>query len=162
MAILIKRYANRKLYNTDTSRYITLKGIAELLDEGEEIRVIDNETGEDITSVALSQILVDSERSNTSPPESLLSQILERGGDAVYGALRRGMDDATEGIGDLQDRWQQDRQHHEKDDREDQVGEDVPGDHDRTAPFDQVGQQPAADLNRGKVQGGVCGGDEDQ
>ena len=68
MPILIKRYANRKLYNTATSRYITLKGIAELLDDGEEVRVVDNETGEDITKVALSQILVDSERSNADAP----------------------------------------------------------------------------------------------
>ncbi len=45
MAILIKRYANRKLYNTEASRYITLKGIAELLEEGEEVHVVDNETG---------------------------------------------------------------------------------------------------------------------
>jgi len=104
MAILIKRYANRKLYNTQTSRYITLKGIAELLDAGEEVRVIDKETGEDITSVALSQILVDSERSHTQPPDTLLSQILGRGGDALYDALRKGMDDASEGIGDFQDR----------------------------------------------------------
>ena len=104
MAILIKRYANRKLYNTATSRYITLKGIAELLEEGEQVRVIDNETGEDITSVALSQILVDSERSNADVPDSLLSQILSRGGDALYGALKRGMDDANENIEDLQDR----------------------------------------------------------
>jgi polyhydroxyalkanoate synthesis repressor PhaR len=104
MAILIKRYANRKLYNTETSRYITLKGIAELLDGGQEVRVVDNETGEDITSVALSQILVDSERSNTSPPETLLSQIFGRGGDVLYGALKKGVDDATDGIGDLQER----------------------------------------------------------
>jgi polyhydroxyalkanoate synthesis repressor PhaR len=62
MTVLIKRYANRKLYNTQSSRYITLKGIAELIDADEDVRVIDNETGEDITSVALSQILVDSER----------------------------------------------------------------------------------------------------
>ena len=68
MAILIKRYANRKLYNTQTSRYITLKGIAELIDDGEKVRVIDNETGEDITSVALSQILVDTVRSNADAP----------------------------------------------------------------------------------------------
>jgi len=54
MSVLIKRYANRKLYNTQTSRYITLKGIAELIDAGEDVRVIDNETGEDITNVALS------------------------------------------------------------------------------------------------------------
>jgi len=104
MAILIKRYANRKLYNTDTSRYITLKGIAELLESGEQVTVIDNETGEDITSVALSQILVDSERSQTSPPTSLLSQILGRGGDAIYDALKRGVGEASEGIEDLQDR----------------------------------------------------------
>jgi hypothetical protein len=64
MAVLIKRYANRKLYNTQTSRYITLKGIAELLENDQEVKVIDNETGEDITSVTLSQILVDTERAN--------------------------------------------------------------------------------------------------
>ncbi len=104
MAILIKRYANRKLYNTQTSRYITLKGIAELLDAGEEVRVIDKQTGEDITSVALSQILVDSERSHTQPPDTLLTQILGRGGDALYDALRKGVDDASEGIGDFQER----------------------------------------------------------
>ncbi len=104
MAILIKRYANRKLYNTDTSRYITLKGIAELLDDGQEVRVVDNETGEDITSVALSQILVDRKRSNTSPPETLLSQILGKGGNALYDALKKGMDEAGDGIGDLQER----------------------------------------------------------
>jgi polyhydroxyalkanoate synthesis repressor PhaR len=104
MAVLIKRYANRKLYNTETSRYITLKGIAELLNEGTEVRVIDNATGEDITSVALSQILVDSKRSNTSPPNTLMSQIFGRSGDALYDVLKRGVDDATDGIGELQER----------------------------------------------------------
>lgn len=104
MATLIKRYANRKLYNTQTSRYITLKGIAELIDEGEEVRVIDNETGEDITNVALSQILVDSERSNSDVSGSLLSQILGRGGDALYDALRKSVDDASENFGDFQER----------------------------------------------------------
>jgi polyhydroxyalkanoate synthesis repressor PhaR len=104
MSVLIKRYANRKLYNTDTSRYITLKGIAELLDAGQEVQVIDNETGEDITHVALSQILVDSKRSHTSPPHTLLSQILGRGGDALYGALRKSVDEATDGLGEFQDR----------------------------------------------------------
>jgi polyhydroxyalkanoate synthesis repressor PhaR len=107
MAILIKRYANRKLYNTDTSRYITLKGIAKLLDDGEEVRVVDNETGEDITQVALSQILVDNKRAKEDPSDTLLTQILTRGGDALYGAIRKSVDDATEGIGDFQDRFRQ-------------------------------------------------------
>lgn len=102
MAVLIKRYANRKLYNTDTSRYITLKGIAELLEQGQEVKVIDNETGEDITSVTLSQILVDTERSNRTVPGTLLSEIFHKGGDALYGALRRGMGDASGGIEEFQ------------------------------------------------------------
>jgi polyhydroxyalkanoate synthesis repressor PhaR len=102
MTILIKRYANRKLYNTQTSRYITLKGIAELIEADEEVRVIDNETGEDITSVALSQILVDSEREGPSVPNTLLSGLIQRGGDALYGALRRGVGDATDGLSEIQ------------------------------------------------------------
>jgi polyhydroxyalkanoate synthesis repressor PhaR len=102
MSVLIKRYANRKLYNTKTSRYITLKGIAELIEVGDDVRVIDNETGEDITHVALSQILVDHERSNSAASRTLLSELISRGGDALYGALRRGVGDASEGIGDLQ------------------------------------------------------------
>ncbi len=102
MSVLIKRYANRKLYNTQTSRYITLKGIAELIETGEDVRVIDNETGEDITHVALSQILVDHERSNSAASRTLLSELISRGGDALYGALRRGVGDASEGIGELQ------------------------------------------------------------
>ena len=107
MAILIKRYANRKLYNTETSRYITLKGIAQLLDEGEEVRVIDKETGEDITRVALSQILVDNQRAKEDPSDTLLTQILSRGGDALYGAIKKSVDDATDGIGEFQDRFKE-------------------------------------------------------
>jgi polyhydroxyalkanoate synthesis repressor PhaR len=99
--VLIKRYANRKLYNTATSRYITLKGISDLIEAGEEVQVRDNEMGEDITSVTLSQILVDTERSNRSVPGNLLSELLSRGGD-VFHALRRGMGDASEGIEEIQ------------------------------------------------------------
>ena len=102
MSVLIKRYANRKLYNTATSRYITLKGISDLIEAGEDVRVIDNETGEDITNVALSQILVDHERSNTAATRTLLSEMISRGGDALYGALRKGVGDATDGIEELQ------------------------------------------------------------
>jgi polyhydroxyalkanoate synthesis repressor PhaR len=102
MTVLIKRYANRKLYNTETSRYITLKGIAELIEQGADIRVVDNETGEDITSVALSQILVDSERAQRAVPRTLLSGLIQRGGDALYGALKKGVGDAQDGIGELQ------------------------------------------------------------
>ena len=102
MAVLIKRYANRKLYNTATSRYITLRGIAELLEEDQEVQVIDNETGEDITSVTLSQILVDTERDGRAVPGSLLTELFQKGGDAIYDAWRKGARDATEGIEEFQ------------------------------------------------------------
>ena len=107
MATLIKRYANRKLYNTETSRYITLKGIATLLELGDEVRVVDNETGDDITQVVLSQILVDNKRAKEDPSDNLLSQILSRGGDALYSAIRKSVDDASEGIGEFQDRFRE-------------------------------------------------------
>jgi hypothetical protein len=84
-----------------------LKGIATLLDLGDEVRVVDNETGEDITQVALSQILVDNKRAKEDPSDTLLMQILSRGGDALYGAIRKSVDDATEGLGEFQDRFRQ-------------------------------------------------------
>ena len=102
MTILIKRYANRKLYNTDSSRYITLKGIGELLERGEDVRVMDNETGEDITSISLSQILVDSERRDRGVPRTMLSDLIQKSGDALYGALKKGVGDAQDGIEELQ------------------------------------------------------------
>ena len=102
MNVLIKRYANRKLYNTHTSRYITLKGIAELIEAGDDIRVIDNETGEDITSVALSQILVDNERTSQRLPGSVLTELIQRGGDVLYNALRKRVGEASEGIEGIQ------------------------------------------------------------
>lgn len=104
MPILIKRYANRKLYNTETSSYITLKGIAQLIDDKKAVQVIDNETGDDITSITLSQILVDSERSNSTVSDSLFSQLLERGGDVLYDALKKGVADASGSLEEIQEK----------------------------------------------------------
>jgi polyhydroxyalkanoate synthesis repressor PhaR len=114
MTVLIKRYANRKLYNTESSRYITLKGISELIREGRDVKVIDNESGEEITPIVLSQILVDDQKQHHERPGSnalpgqVLSQLIQKGGDALYGMLRRGVDDAQENIAELRDnvrRW---------------------------------------------------------
>ncbi len=59
---VIKKYANRKLYDTQTSRYITLGGISELVREGHDIQVIERDTGRDLTSVILSQIMATEEK----------------------------------------------------------------------------------------------------
>jgi polyhydroxyalkanoate synthesis repressor PhaR len=114
MAILIKRYANRKLYNTESSRYITLKGISELVREGHDICVIDNETGEEITPIILSQILVDDQRENrggdrdTAVSGTLLTELIQRGGDALYSLVRRGVGDVETNLNEMKDnvrRW---------------------------------------------------------
>jgi BMFP domain-containing protein YqiC len=59
---LIKKYANRKLYDTQTSRYITLEGISRLVREGHDIQVLDRDTGRDLTPLILSQIVVSEEK----------------------------------------------------------------------------------------------------
>lgn len=113
MAILIKRYANRKLYNTESSRYITLRGISELVREGHDICVIDNETGEEITPIVLSQILVDDQKENRGDRESavsgtLLAELIQRGGDALYSLVRRGVGDVETNLNEMRDnvkRW---------------------------------------------------------
>jgi polyhydroxyalkanoate synthesis repressor PhaR len=112
MAILIKRYANRKLYNTESSRYITLRGISELVREGHDICVIDNETGEEITPIVLSQILVDDQKenrdSNGAVSGTLLAELIQRGGDALYSLVRRGVGDVETNLNEMRDnvkRW---------------------------------------------------------
>ena len=59
---LIKRYANRKLYDTESKRYITLDGIAEMIRQQQDVKVIDHETGEDITALTQAQIIFEQER----------------------------------------------------------------------------------------------------
>ena len=59
---LIKKYANRKLYDTRTSRYITLDGLAQLVRDGHEIKVVDRDNGHDLTQLTLSQIVLSEEK----------------------------------------------------------------------------------------------------
>lgn len=67
---LIKKYANRKLYDTRTSRYITLEGISTLVREGCDIEVVDRETGNDLTPLILSQIVLGEEKRGGRYPEA--------------------------------------------------------------------------------------------
>jgi polyhydroxyalkanoate synthesis repressor PhaR len=87
--ITIKRYPNRKLYNTDTKQYITLDGIAALIRRGEEIHVTDNVTGEDLTTVTLTQIILDQEKKQEGLlSHSMLTNLIRAGGDRLT-ALQR-------------------------------------------------------------------------
>ena len=89
MTVIIKRYPNRKLYDTDAKRYITLDGIAELIREGQEVQVIDHTTEEDLTAVTLTQIIFEQEKkSGGFLPKSVLTGLVQAGGDTVN-TLRR-------------------------------------------------------------------------
>ncbi|HVS47966.1 MAG TPA: polyhydroxyalkanoate synthesis regulator DNA-binding domain-containing protein [Candidatus Dormibacteraeota bacterium] len=74
---LIKKYANRKLYDTRISRYITLEGIAQLVREGHEIKVVDRDTGHDLTQVTLSQIVLSQEKNGPG-------RLVDAGGEALH------------------------------------------------------------------------------
>lgn len=71
---LIKKYANRKLYDTRTSSYVTLERIAGLVRDGHEIKVVDRETGQDLTQVTLSQIVLSEEKRGPVPDGGALHE----------------------------------------------------------------------------------------
>jgi polyhydroxyalkanoate synthesis repressor PhaR len=80
MAYVIKRYSNRKLYDTQASRYVTLEELEELIRAGKEISVVDVSTGEDLTSVTLAQIILENERSHRAAiPSAFLHQLVKYG-----------------------------------------------------------------------------------
>jgi polyhydroxyalkanoate synthesis repressor PhaR len=89
---IIKRYQNRKLYDTHESSYVTLDEIAKMIKAGEELRVIDNKTKNDITSSTLTQLLYESEkRSKTSPSVDLLKEIIRHGDGSFSGFIQAKM-----------------------------------------------------------------------
>lgn len=84
VARTIKRYANRKLYDTKDSRYVTLDQIADMIREGEDIVVIDNSTKDDLTSVTLAQIIFEEEKRKESfLPLAALRKIIQGGGESL-------------------------------------------------------------------------------
>ncbi len=82
--LLIKRYANRKLYDTESKRYITLDGIAELIRQQQDVKVIDHETGEDITALTQAQIIFEQERKlRGGIPRTVFTNLIQTGSDTI-------------------------------------------------------------------------------
>jgi len=82
-AKVIKRYSNRKLYDTVESRYVTLDEIAGMIKRGLEVKVIDNRSKEDLTSVTLAQIIFEEEKKKNQMPLALLREIIRRPGESI-------------------------------------------------------------------------------
>jgi polyhydroxyalkanoate synthesis repressor PhaR len=86
---LIKKYANRKLYDTRTSRYITLEGIAELVRNGHEIKVVDRDNGHDLTQVTLSQIVLSQEKRGPARLVGASGDVIHESGQALLDYVRK-------------------------------------------------------------------------
>src|SRR5882724_11943244 len=98
MAYVIKRYSNRKLYDTQESRYVTLEEIEEMVRAGKEISVVDAASGEDLTAVTLTQIILENQRSHRSGlPTAFLHQLIKHG-EAWQEFVQRSMKSSLEGI----------------------------------------------------------------
>jgi len=92
----IKRYRNRKLYDTSDSCYITLEDIGEMIRMGEDIRVIDNTSKEDITSVTLAQIIFEEQKKKTNVQSTgTLRQIIQGGQEALKDLVTIGAREIT-------------------------------------------------------------------
>jgi len=89
---VIKRYPNRKLYDTAAKQYVSLHGIADLIRGGADVQVVDYTTGDDLTALILMQVIVEQEKKQSGfLPQSVLAGLVQAGGDTVS-AMRRALE----------------------------------------------------------------------
>lgn len=97
---VIKRYQNRKLYDTQDSCYVTLEDICDMIKQGGDVQIIDNATKEDLTSVTLAQIILEEERKQKGVlPLNIFKQIIQSGGEVLKGLAQKSLES---GIGEFQ------------------------------------------------------------
>jgi polyhydroxyalkanoate synthesis repressor PhaR len=101
---VIKRYTNRKLYDTVESRYVTLDEIAQMIKGGAEVKIIDNRSKEDLTSVTLAQIIFEEEKKRSQMPLGVLREIIRHGGEAVAGFYQEKAGTLAGKLGELKSR----------------------------------------------------------
>lgn len=100
MTKIIKRYQNRKLYDTQDSCYVTLEDIRDMIKQGEDVQIIDNATKEDLTSVTLAQIILEEERKQKGLlPLNAFKQIIQTGGEAIKEFVQKSLES---GMGEFQ------------------------------------------------------------
>lgn len=86
---VIKKYGNRRLYDTEDSRYITLDELSDKLRSGRDVRVVDAKSGEDLTQVTLTQIIIEGRTAARLLPVALLTQLIRLNDDALAEFLGR-------------------------------------------------------------------------
>lgn len=91
--VLIKRYQNRKLYDTQNSTYVTLDDIARIIKSGDDVQILDNKSKEDLTAVTLAQIIFEEEKKKKSLlPLGALKRIIQEGGDTIKDLFEKTID----------------------------------------------------------------------
>jgi polyhydroxyalkanoate synthesis repressor PhaR len=98
MPRLVKRYSNRKLYDTTESRYVTLDEIARWVKGGEEVKILENETGEDLTAVTFAQIILEEERRKSGLLSLRVLRELIQHGEAALQNLTASVESRIEAI----------------------------------------------------------------
>lgn len=102
MARVIKRYSNRKLYDVQARRYVALEELGALVRAGETIQVVDNASGEDITSQTLTLVILEEgKRGSSLLPTDMLHSLLRRGEQVIdngLGAVRHGVEGVRSGV----------------------------------------------------------------
>ena len=95
---VIKRYANRKLYDTGESRYVTLEEIGTMIKQGLEIQIVDNRSKADLTVVTLAQIILEEEKKRSRLPLEVLRDIIRKFAGMEAGAIVPEVPEAIEAI----------------------------------------------------------------
>src|SRR2546427_12728573 len=109
MARLVKRYGNRKLYDTSESRYVTLDEIGRWVKAGEEVKILENDSGEDLTAVTFAQIILEEERRKSGLLSLRVLRELIQHGEAALQGLAATVDRGMEGIRSAPERAQRRR-----------------------------------------------------
>lgn len=94
--MLVKKYSNRRLYDTEASTYITLEELADRIRRGADVRVLDARTNEDLTQATLAQIIMESRGAARLLPVPLLVQLVRMGDDALAEFLGRYLSSALD------------------------------------------------------------------
>jgi polyhydroxyalkanoate synthesis repressor PhaR len=106
--VVVKKYANRRLYNTETSSYITLENLAEMVRLGRDFVVYDAKSSDDITRSVLTQIIVEEESKGTSMlPTNFLRQLIGFYGDSLQGVVPRYLESAMSNFARQQQQMRQ-------------------------------------------------------
>lgn len=105
-AVVIKKYANRRLYNTSTSTYVTLDDLATMVKGGTDFLVYDAKTGEDITRSVLTQIIFEEENKGTNLlPINFLRQLIRFYGDSMQAFVPGFLEFSLENLGKEQEKF---------------------------------------------------------